>query len=83
MFTSGRTSNKRPLDNVDIKNMIKKSEQTVTLIMEKLINKRILSRNKVGRSYQYFANPYIFFKGKFINKTLIAMFKKYAENRRI
>lgn len=81
MFTIGTTNNKRPLNNDDVQRMIKKSDTTVTAIMDKLNSKRIVSRNKVGRSYQYFANPYIFFKGKFINKTLIAMFKNYAENK--
>lgn len=82
MLTAGATSNKRPLINEDIRYMIKRAESNVTIIMDKLVSKRILSRNKVGRSYQYFANPYIFFKGKFINKTLIAMFRKYTEERR-
>ena len=80
MLTVGKTY-KRPLINDDIRSMTKKSDTTVAVIMEKLVEKRLLSRNKVGRSYQYFANPYIFFKGKFINKTLIAMFRKYAEER--
>ena len=82
MLTIGTTNNKHPITNEDIHHMIKRSESNVTIIMDKLVSKRILSRNKVGRSYQYFANPYIFFKGKFINKTLIAMFRKYAEERR-
>lgn len=82
MLTMGATSNKRPITNADICHVIKKAESNVTIIMDKLVLKRILSRNKVGRSYQYFANPYIFFKGKYINKTLIAMFRKYAELRR-
>ena len=80
MLTVGQT-HKRPLGNNDIQSMTKKSDTTITAIMAKLIDKRILSRNELGRSYQYFANPYIFFKGKFINKTLIAMFRKYAEER--
>ena len=80
MLTVGQT-HKRPLRNNDIQAMTKKSDTTITAIMAKLAEKRILSRNDLGRSYQYFANPYIFFKGKFINKTLIAMFRDYAEKR--
>ena len=80
MLTVGQT-HKRPLKNNDIQAMTKKSDTTITSIMAKLVEKRILSRNEVGRSYQYFANPYIFFKGKFINKTLIAMFNDFAEKR--
>jgi len=80
MLTVGQ-SHKRPLRNDDIQTITKKSDTTISGIMTKLVEKKILSRNNVGRSYQYFANPYIFFKGKFINKTLIAMFKDYADRR--
>ena len=80
MLTVGQT-NKRPLGNHDIQAMTKKSDTTITAIMAKLAEKKIVSRNNLGRSYQYFANPYIFFKGKFINKTLIAMFREYADKR--
>lgn len=70
---------KTPLLTSDIISMTKFSKVTVIDIMENLVCERIFSRNKVGRMYQYFANPYIFFKGKYINKTLMDMFKDYKK----
>lgn len=77
MLTMGRTSGIRPINQTDITGLTQLSNKTVSDIMEGLVKKRILSRNKVGRSYQYFANPYVFFKGQYINKTLKAMFETY------
>lgn len=68
-----------PLLTSDIISLTGFSKVTVIDIMEDLVLKRILSRNKVGRTYQYFANPYIFFKGRYINPTLVAMFKDYRK----
>jgi hypothetical protein len=70
---------KSPLLTTDIIKITGFSKVTVIDIMENMVLKRIYSRNKVGRTYQYFANPYIFFKGKYINKTLIDMFKDYRK----
>ncbi len=70
---------KRPLLTKDIIQITKFSKVTVIDIMEKLVTKKIFSRNKVGRTYQYFANPYIFFKGRYINNTLLEMFKDYKK----
>lgn len=70
---------KSPLITTDIIKITGFSKVTVIDIMENMVLKRIYSRNKVGRTYQYFANPYIFFKGKYINKTLIDMFKEYRK----
>lgn len=80
-FESGmlKKLDKTPLINSDIIKITSFSKVTVIDIMENLVLKRIFSRNKVGRTYQYFANPYIFFKGKYINKTLIDMFKDYRK----
>lgn len=82
-FESGmlKKPDKTPLINTDIIKITGFSKVTVIDIMENLVLKRIFSRNKVGRTYQYFANPYIFFKGKYINKTLIDMFKDYRKTK--
>lgn len=74
---------KRPLLTKDIIEVTRFSKVTISDIMNSLVLKRILARNKVGRTYQYFANPYIFFKGKFINKTLLEMFKDYKKEKRV
>jgi hypothetical protein len=80
-FISGmlKKQDKTPLANADIISITGFSKVTVIEIMDNLVIKRVLSRNKVGRAYQYFANPYIFFKGRYINPTLIAMFKDYKK----
>lgn len=40
-----------------------------------LVTKKILGKTKVGHEIKYFCNPYIFCKGKRVNKTLHEMFK--------
>jgi len=66
-----------PLTNQDIVEIVKMSKRTVSDIMDGLVKKRIFARNRVGVCNQYFANPYIFLRGNYINKTLKAMFKNY------
>lgn len=51
------------------------NEKTVDKILKSLREKQVISKNKVGREIQYFANPFIFMKGKRVNKTLYDMFK--------
>lgn len=70
---------KKPLITKDIIELTGFSKVTVIAIMEKLVSERLLSKNRVGRTAQFLANPYIFFKGKYINKTLIDMFKDYRK----
>lgn len=69
-----------PLAQNDIVTLTGYNKKTVIYAMDKLVKKKMFARNKVGNLYQYFANPYIFFRGKYINKTLIDMFKTYLEN---
>ena len=66
-----------PLTNEDVISIVKMSKRTVSDTMDSLVKKRIFARNRVGIAYQYYANPYIFLKGNYINKTLKSMFKNY------
>lgn len=75
---TGKNDSRYALTNEDIGNMTGTRKQTVIKSMNNLVELSILSRNKYGRQYQYYANPYIFFRGKYINKMLKNMFKKYA-----
>lgn len=67
-----------PLNNEDIQQMMGYSNKTIIKLMGELVDKKVLFRGRTGHSYQYYANPYLFFKGTTINKTLIAMFKNYT-----
>lgn len=51
------------------------SLKTVDRIMAGLKEKQVIGRNVVGREVQYFMNPWLFMRGKRINKTLHDMFK--------
>lgn len=66
-----------PISNKDITRLTGFTERHVNELMDSLVAKRIFARNRVGRSYQYFANPFVFTKGNRINATLYAMFKNY------
>jgi len=65
------------LTHADIERITGFNKMTVVKSMDKLVKKKVFSRNKVGNRYQYFANPYIFFRGRFVNATLVDMFKSY------
>lgn len=69
-----------PVSQSDIERLTGFNRITVVKSMDKLVRKKVFARNKVGKSYQYFANPYIFFRGRFINATLVDMFKSYNVN---
>ena len=69
-----------PVSQSDIERITGFNRITVVKSMDKLVRKKVFARNKVGKSYQYFANPYIFFRGRFINATLVDMFKSYSVN---
>jgi hypothetical protein len=71
-----------PLNNHDIERITQLSEKTVSKLMDELVESKVFCRNHVGRSWQYFANPYIFCRGARINKTLEAMFKDYPQRYR-
>lgn len=70
-----------PITNDDIEKIVEMSRKTVFKTMDGLVKKRIFAKNRVGVCNQYFANPYIFLRGSYINKTLKAMFKSYVIRR--
>lgn len=70
-----------PLNTADIATLTGFSEKHTIGLMDSLVTKKIFARNRVGRSYQYFANPFIFTKGNRINATLYAMFKNYKSKK--
>lgn len=70
-------NNGAPLNNEDIEEVTGYSKPTVIKIMDELVTHKVLARTKVGHSYQYYANPYIYCCGTRINKTLEAMFRTY------
>jgi len=51
------------------------SEKTIDKILKNLKDKQIIGKHKIGRETQYTINPFIFMKGKRINKTLYTMYK--------
>lgn len=73
--------NKQPLNTADISALSGYSDKHTISLMDSLVTKRIFARSRVGRSYQYFANPFIFTKGNRINATLFAMFKNYKSKK--
>lgn len=72
-----------PITMQDIEEITGFSKKTVIKSMQKLVSKKILFRGRTGNSendpYQFYANPHIFFRGRYINPTLIAMFKDYKK----
>ena len=75
---TGKNDSRYALINEDISKLTNINKRSVEKSMKKLVELSIFSRNKYGKCYQYYANPYIFFRGRFINKMLKDMFKKYA-----
>ena len=51
--------------------------KTANKVTKQLISFKILYLGKNGNNNQYFMNPWIMYKGNYINKTLKAMFKDY------
>ncbi|MHB8916546.1 MAG: hypothetical protein ACYC4H_00850 [Desulfocucumaceae bacterium] len=67
--------NGQPLDRTYISGETGQSERTVDRLLHGLKAKHVVGRNVVGREVQYFLNPWLFMRGKRINKTLHDMFK--------
>lgn len=58
-----------------IANEMDLSERTVDRILQGLKAKKVISHNYIGKEVQYYVNPWLFMRGKRINKTLYEMFK--------
>lgn len=79
-FGSNLIARKRssvPLVSRDIEIITGYTYRTVKKCLAELVDKKVFARVRVGRSYSYYANPYIFCKGEEFNKTLKTMFKGY------
>ena len=50
------------------------SEKTALCSVEKLVKKKILAKVRTGKEVKFYANPYIFMRGKMVNKTLHSIF---------
>jgi len=78
-----KNANGNPLTMADIEKLTGFTNKTVIKSAQKLIAKKILFRGRTGNTehdpYQFYANPHIFFMGKYINPTLIDMFKDYKK----
>lgn len=70
-------NNDTPLTHKKISEIMKCSMVTTKRVMSELVDKKVLARCRIGKSYKYFANPYIFCKGSDFNATLVQMFKDY------
>ena len=66
-----------PLTHKNISEIMRCSMVTTKRVMSELVDKKVVARCRVGKSYKYFANPYIFCKGESFNATLVEMFKSY------
>ena len=51
--------------------------KTASKVTGQLIKMHILYKGRIGNNNQYFMNPWVMYKGNYINKTLKAMFKDY------
>lgn len=69
-------NNGRELNLTDIEKITGLSRSTVSRAMKGLISKRIYGVHKTGKENCYTVNPFIFMKGKYVNKTLYDFFKK-------
>lgn len=62
---------------------LKISKKTTENCLKTLIDRGIIARNTTNHKTKYFFNPYIQYRGRWINKTLYEMFKntKWAKNK--
>lgn len=67
--------NGKPLTRKCIVELSGLNEKTVDKSISKLIELQVLGKHKTGRFTQYTANPFIFMKGRRVNKTLVKMFE--------
>lgn len=76
-FESGMltTRNGQPLTRKQIADRTGLSINTVDRLLQGLKEKQVIGKHMIGREVQYFMNPYLFMRGKRINKTLHDMFQ--------
>lgn len=69
-------NNGRALKLTDIESITKLSKSTVIRAMQTLVSKKIYGVHKTGKENCYTVNPFIFMKGRYVNKTLYNFYKK-------
>lgn len=69
-------NNGRALKLTDIEGITKLSKSTVIRAMQTLVSKKIYGVHKTGKENCYTVNPFIFMKGRYVNKTLYNFYKK-------
>lgn len=69
-------NNGRFLNLTDIERITRLSKSTTIRGMQGLISKKIYGVHKTGKENCYTVNPFIFMKGKYVNKTLYDFYKK-------
>lgn len=70
------SNNGRALKLTDIESITKLSKSTVIRAMQTLVSKKIYGVHKTGKENCYTVNPFIFMKGRYVNKTLYNFYKK-------
>ena len=70
-----RKNSDEPLTPIFFEKALGLTKPTVLAAIAGLIEKEIILRGETGERYQLYLNPYIFMKGRKINKTLFEMFK--------
>lgn len=83
LLRKGGKANGNPITFNDIMQLTGFSKKTVIKSMANLVRKRVYFYGRTGTKetdpYKFYVNPYIFFKGKYINPTLVSMFKNYTK----
>lgn len=69
-------NNGRELNLTDIVRITRLSRTTVSRALKGLIEKKIYGVHKTGKENCYTVNPFIFMKGRYVNKTLYDFYKK-------
>lgn len=69
-------NNGRELNLTDISRITRLSRSTVSRAMKGLVSKKIYGMHKTGKENCYTVNPFIFMKGRYVNKTLYDFYKK-------
>jgi hypothetical protein len=70
------SNNGRELNTKDIADITGLCYKSVSRAMQTLVNKKIYGVHKTGKENCYTVNPFIFMKGKYVNKTLYDFYKK-------
>lgn len=55
--------------------MVGMSERAVYGSIEKLVQKKVFAKVRTGRDVKLYANPYVFMRGREVNRTLESMFR--------